>query len=258
MYQPPGQNTAYVWGHVPLGSEGHTDSIPVNEPALWFATMLKNALAEKGVVVSGGVKQMSWLDRESTPLDLSKLTEVASVESRPLAEIVKWTLKPSENLYAQLLLLQVGAQSGETGNTEQAGISELRKFLGQAGISRNIEQLTEGSGLSRSALVTPGATVKLLTFMNHHRYRQAFIDALPIAGVDGTLRSRFKGTPAQGNVRAKTGSLEGVDTLSGYMTNAANENLVFSIMLNNYREPDAEHNGRAELDKVVNAIVSQQ
>jgi D-alanyl-D-alanine carboxypeptidase/D-alanyl-D-alanine-endopeptidase (penicillin-binding protein 4) len=136
-------------------------------------------------------------------------------------------------------------------------VSELRKFLGGIGIGRDMEELDEGSGLSRSALVTPSATVKLLTFMNQHRSRAAYFDALPIGGIDGTLRNRFKGTPAQGNVHAKTGSLGGVDTLSGFMTNAAGVKLVFSIMLNNYREPDAEHNGRIEIDKVVNAIIRE-
>jgi D-alanyl-D-alanine carboxypeptidase/D-alanyl-D-alanine-endopeptidase (penicillin-binding protein 4) len=259
IYRPLGKNLAYVWGHVPIGSPGDTESVSVNDPALWFVTMIKEALAEKGVTVGGAVRQMNWIDRETTPLDIAKLVEVASVESRPLSEIVKWTLKPSENLYAQLMLLQVGAQSSEPGgNTEQAGIAALRKFLAEeVGISRNMAELQEGSGLSRAALVTPSATVKLLTFMSRHLHRKAFIDALPIAGIDGTLRRRFKGTPAQGNVRAKTGSLEGVDTLSGFLTSAKKEHLVFSIMLNNYREPDAEHNGRAEIDKIVKTVIGQ-
>jgi D-alanyl-D-alanine carboxypeptidase/D-alanyl-D-alanine-endopeptidase (penicillin-binding protein 4) len=260
IYRPMGGNLAYVWGRVPLGSTGQADAVSVNDPALWFVTMLKEALAQNGIVVSGAVREMNWLDRETAPLDLAKLTEVASVESRPLAEIVKQTLKPSENLYAQLLLLQVGAKVVESrdisdGNTEQAGVAEMRRFLRQAGIDRGMALLEEGSGLSRASLVTPGATVKLLTFMSRHRHREAFIDALPIAGVDGTLRNRFKGTPAEGNVRAKTGSLGYVDTLSGFLNDGGREKLVFSIMLNNYRETDPEHTGRAEIDKLVRMLV---
>jgi D-alanyl-D-alanine carboxypeptidase/D-alanyl-D-alanine-endopeptidase (penicillin-binding protein 4) len=243
-----------------LGATGQTNSVSVNDPALWFVTILKEALAQNGIVVSGAVREMNWINRETAPLDLSKLAEVASVQSRPLAEIVKQTLKPSENLYAQLLLLQVGAKALESrdtsdGNTEQTGVAEMRKFLSQAGIEPDMALLEEGSGLSRASLVTPGATVKLLTFMSRHRYRDAFIDALPIAGVDGTLRNRFKGTPAEGNVRAKTGSLGYVDTLSGFLTDAGKEKLVFSIMLNNYRETDPEHNGRAEIDNLVRILV---
>jgi D-alanyl-D-alanine carboxypeptidase/D-alanyl-D-alanine-endopeptidase (penicillin-binding protein 4) len=260
IYRPLGRNLAYVWGRVPLGSTGQADAVSVNDPALWFVTMLKEALAQNGIVVSGAVRQMNWLDRETTPLDLSKLAEVASVQSPPLAEIVKRTLKPSENLYAQLLLLQVGAKAVESSDesdssTEQAGVAEMRKFLRLAGIDPGLALLDEGSGLSRACLVTPGATVKLLRFVSHHRHRDAFIDALPIAGVDGTLRNRFKGTPAEGNVRAKTGSLGYVDTLSGFLTDAGKEKLIFSIMLDNYRETSPEHNGRAEIDKLVRKLV---
>jgi D-alanyl-D-alanine carboxypeptidase/D-alanyl-D-alanine-endopeptidase (penicillin-binding protein 4) len=260
IYRPLGGNFAYVWGRVRLGSKGEADAVSVNDPALWFVTMLKEALAQNGIVVSGVAREINWLDRETAPLDLSKLAEVASVQSRPLAEIVKRTLKPSENLYAQLLLLQVGAKALESrdtsdGNTEQAGVAEMRKFLRQAGIDSGMALLEEGSGLSRASLVTPGATVKLLTFMTRHRHWDAFIDALPVAGVDGTLRTRFKGTPAEGNVRAKTGSLGYVDTLSGFLSDAGKEKLVFSIMLNNYRETGPEHNGRAEIDKLVRMLV---
>jgi D-alanyl-D-alanine carboxypeptidase/D-alanyl-D-alanine-endopeptidase (penicillin-binding protein 4) len=260
IYRPLDGNLAYVWGRVPLGSTGHADSVSVNDPALWFVTMLKEALAQNRIVVSGTVREMNWLDRETAPLDLSKLAEVAFVQSRPLAEIVKQTLKPSENLYAQLLFLQIGANALESrgapdANTEEAAAAEMRKFLPLAGIGPGMALLEEGSGLSRTTLVTPSASVKLLTFMSRHRYRDAFIDALPIAGVDGTLRNRFKGTPAEGNVRAKTGSLAYVDTLSGFLVDAAKEKLVFSIMLNNYRETNPEHNGRAEIDKLVRLLV---
>jgi D-alanyl-D-alanine carboxypeptidase/D-alanyl-D-alanine-endopeptidase (penicillin-binding protein 4) len=123
----------------------------------------------------------------------------------------------------------------------------MQKFLRSAGISQNMAQLDEGSGLSRACLVTPSATVQLLTFMNTHRCRDAFVDALPLAGVDGTLHNRFKGTVAAGNLRAKTGSLGGVNTLSGYVTTAGKEKLVFSLMLNNVR---VESEGRAAIDAV--------
>jgi D-alanyl-D-alanine carboxypeptidase/D-alanyl-D-alanine-endopeptidase (penicillin-binding protein 4) len=124
----------------------------------------------------------------------------------------------------------------------------MQTFLRSIGISHDMAQLEEGSGLSRGCLVTPSSTVRLLTFMSHHRDRDAFMDALPIAGVDGTLRNRFKGTVAAENARAKTGSLGGVNTLSGYVTTAGKEKLAFSIMLNNYRD---ETDARATIDAIV-------
>ena len=252
LYRPVGESVVYAWGQVPLGSAGETESVSVPRPALWFVTMLKEQLVQQGVIVTGGVREEDWLTREASPIAWSNLTEVAFVQSRPLAEIVKLTLKPSENLYAQLLWLQVGARAGATNaasgrSTEAEGLAEMQKFLNFAGISQSTVQLDEGSGLSRACLVTPGATVQLLTFMNTNRCRDAFVDALPVAGVDGTLHNRFKGTLAAGNLRAKTGSLSGVNTLSGYVTTAGKEKLVFSIMLNNYRE---EGEGRAAIDAV--------
>jgi D-alanyl-D-alanine carboxypeptidase/D-alanyl-D-alanine-endopeptidase (penicillin-binding protein 4) len=83
-------------------------------------------------------------------------------------------------------------------------------------------------------MITADASVQLLTFMNRHRYADVFRNALPIAGVDGTLRTRFRNTPAENNLRAKTGSLSSAASLSGYLTTAAGEKLVFSIMVNNY------------------------
>jgi D-alanyl-D-alanine carboxypeptidase/D-alanyl-D-alanine-endopeptidase (penicillin-binding protein 4) len=260
IYRPVGQNTVYVWGEVPLGAKGVDDSVSVSNPALWFVTLLKRDLAQHGITVTGGVRAVGWLDREVAPLDLSTLVEVASVPSRPLGEIVKNTLKPSQNQYAQLLLLQVGVKTenggdGEGRYAENMGLAEMRKFLAEAGIKRGMVLLEEGSGLSRGALVTPAASVQLLTYMAHHRYAGAFSNALPIAGVDGTLRNRFKGTAAAGNLRAKTGSLGHVDTLSGYLTTKGNDKLVFSIMLNNYNAPGRHADGRAEIDALAEMLV---
>jgi D-alanyl-D-alanine carboxypeptidase/D-alanyl-D-alanine-endopeptidase (penicillin-binding protein 4) len=107
-------------------------------------------------------------------------------------------------------------------------------FLKTAGIRPEDLNLDDGSGLSRNDMITAEASVQLLTFMSKHRYASVFRDALPIAGVDGTLRNRMKGTPAENNLRAKTGSLSSAASLGGYMTTAAGEKLAFSIMVNNY------------------------
>jgi len=138
--------------------------------------------------------------------------------------------------------------------SENVGVAEMNKFLAQVGIEKNNVLIEEGSGLSRSCLLTPSASVKLLTYMNRHRCAEAFRDALPFAGVDGSLRNRFKGTFAEKNVRAKTGSLEYVNTISGYVTTRGNEHLVFSVMLNNYRQPSQNLSGQAESEEVVRIL----
>src|SRR5262249_37845501 len=114
------------------------------------------------------------------------------------------------------------------------GLESMTDFLGQAGVKPGDVLLEEGSGLSRKDVITPNATVTLLGYMSKHRSADIYRKALPIAGIDGTLEHRMKGTAAEGNVRAKTGSLRYVYTLSGYVTTAAGERMAFSLMLNNY------------------------
>ena len=134
--------------------------------------------------------------------------------------------------------------------SEDAGIRRMREFLAKAGVARGDFHFEEGSGLSRNNLTTPNATVALLQFMSKHAEADAYLKALPIAGVDGTLRNRMKNTPAAGNVRAKTGTLRWANSISGYVTTAVGERLIFSIMLNRYSASDTEHTARAEIDKI--------
>jgi D-alanyl-D-alanine carboxypeptidase/D-alanyl-D-alanine-endopeptidase (penicillin-binding protein 4) len=141
-------------------------------------------------------------------------------------------------------------------DSEQAGLGVVRNFLRQAGISENDVALDDGSGLSRNDLISANTTVQLLTFMSRHKYFAQFRDALPIAGVDGTLSTRMRGTPAERNLRAKTGSLSSVASLSGYVTTAAGERLVFSMMLNNY--PDAGAVRRDSIDAIAVLLASFQ
>jgi D-alanyl-D-alanine carboxypeptidase/D-alanyl-D-alanine-endopeptidase (penicillin-binding protein 4) len=147
-------------------------------------------------------------------------------------------LKPSQNLYTELILRTLGKLSPPTApldqTSEDAGLEAVKSFLKTTGIRPESLVLGDGSGLSRNDMVTAEASVQLLTFMSRHRYAEVFRQALPIAGVDGTLRNRMKGTAAENNVRAKTGSLSSAASLSGYVTTAAGEKLAFSIMVNNF------------------------
>ena len=252
LYRPIGENVVYASGQLPLGTN-HTDAASVHNPALWFVTRLKETLERRGVTVGGKARAVNWLARDPDGLDSTRLIEIAFVESPPLSDIVVKMMKPSQNLYAQLLLLQVGARSGKPGEgsqtTEEAGIAELKRFASEAGIRRGDLLFDEGSGLSRSALVTPNAIVGLLQFMRRHRCADLYREALPIAGVDGTLRNRMKGTAAERNVRAKTGTIGHVNTLSGYVTTAAGERLAFSLMLNAY-SGGGQHSARDDLDAI--------
>jgi D-alanyl-D-alanine carboxypeptidase/D-alanyl-D-alanine-endopeptidase (penicillin-binding protein 4) len=166
------------------------------------------------------------------------------------------TLKPSQNLYTELILRALGKATTTDSklSSEEAGIETVRAFLKEAGIDAGEAVFTDGSGLSRRDLVTANATVRLLTYMSRHRYANVFREALPLAGVEGTLENRMKGTPAGGNLRAKTGTLSAVTSLSGYVTSAAGERLVFSIMLNNYPESPLMH--RNHIDNIAVLLAS--
>jgi D-alanyl-D-alanine carboxypeptidase/D-alanyl-D-alanine-endopeptidase (penicillin-binding protein 4) len=276
IHRPLGANGVLVTGQMPLEDSPQTDAVAVHDPALFFVVLLKEALVRNGIAVTGAARATRWTDPSSTGADATRLLELASVESRSLREILGKMMKPSQNLYAQLLLLQAGAasepeplatsdpgklagsqlshSSNATPNraslyqrtSEEMGMTEMRKFLKEARIPVQEVQLEEGSGLSRSCLLTPNATVELLKFMHHHRHAAIFRESLPVAGVDGTLRNRMKKTQAEGNLRAKTGHIRYVDTLSGYVTTANGEPLAFSIMLNNYFNPNGT--GREEVD----------
>ena len=273
LHRPLGENVVYVLGQIPLGGTNFTDDVAVHNPAGWFIALFKEALERHGIKVSGKLRTMNWLDRLAPPP--GKLVELGSVESPPLRDIAREIMKPSQNLYTDLVLAHVGALAQERripdrrepGNenqspgqetiaavsritSEEAGIRELGTFLTKAGVHRGDVQFEEGSGLSRNNLTTPNATIALLKFMSAHPEADAYLNALPIAGVDGTLRSRMKGTPAAGNVRAKTGTLRWANALSGHVTTAAGERLIFSIMLNRYAAPDLQHSGRAEIDRI--------
>lgn len=248
-----GQNTMTISGGIALDDKGYIAGVGISDPAQLFVYLLRDALARKGVTVNGKSRTVDARSGGSIvpkgSLALINLTtsipaplELTTLQSPPLSLIAAQTLKPSQNLYTELILRTLGTMvSPETSTTtsstsEGAGLETVKNFLKEAGLNPNSLVLSDGSGLSRNDMVTAEATLQLLTYMHRHRYASVFRDALPIAGVDGTLRNRFKGTLAENNLRAKTGSLSSAASLSGYVTTAAGENLVFSIMVNNFSE----------------------
>jgi D-alanyl-D-alanine carboxypeptidase/D-alanyl-D-alanine-endopeptidase (penicillin-binding protein 4) len=255
FYRPPNENVIYASGKMPLQESGYNDDLTVHNPAGLFAWFFKEALARHGIKIGGKVRTMGWLERQAEPLHIDRLVELASVESLPMSDIAREVMKPSQNLYTDLLLAHVGEQhrTPETSpneTSEDLGVRELNKFLAEAGVKKGDVFFEEGSGLSRNNLTTPNATIALLGFMNHHKCADVYLNALPIAGVDGTLRSRMKGTAAMGNVRAKTGTLRWANSLSGHVTTAAGDRLLFSIMLNRYHNADPARSARADVDAV--------
>jgi len=257
VHRPLGQVTLQVSGKMPLDNQGYTGSVSVPHPASLFVAMLRDALTRKGVTVKHGLMTVDAKARETSSLDLSRLVEIARRESPPFGEIAAQTSKPSQNLYTELILRTLGKQFPGTDpelTTAEAGREVVKAFLREAGVNTDRLALVDGSGLARSNLITAEATLQLLIYMSRHRYAPIFRDAQPIAGVDGTLRNRMKGTPAAGNVRAKTGTINNVAALSGYVTSAAGERLVFSIIINHF--PEDESQRRSYLDQIAVLLAS--
>ncbi len=254
LHRPLGENVVYVSGQLPLEDAGYTGDATLHNPAGLFVAFFKEALARHGIKVRGKLRTFNWLDRQVASFDPDKFVELGSIESPPMRDIAREIQKPSQNLYTDLILAHIGSLALATNKSsmatsEDAGIRQLYAFLGKAGIPRGDVQFEEGSGLSRNNLTTPNATIALLQYMSRHAEAEAYLNALPVAGVDGTLRNRMKDTPAAGNVRAKTGTLRWANSLSGQVTTAAGERLIFSIMLNRY-VAGTNPPGRGEIDKI--------
>ncbi len=232
----PGEMTVQIFGELPLGGQEWLTEATVPRPAQWFANGLKAALERAGIAVEGRARGVRWPEATVVGLGAVALGEIVSP---PLSELVAHFMKESQNLQTDLIFAQVGeAQRGAatpTGvRTDELAVKALGEFLARHGLRADEVNFDEGSGLSRNNLTTTAATTALLQFMATHREAAAFTAAQPVAGVDGTLRRRMKGTAAEGNVRAKTGGLRWVASLSGSVTAASGERLVFSVMLNRH------------------------
>jgi D-alanyl-D-alanine carboxypeptidase/D-alanyl-D-alanine-endopeptidase (penicillin-binding protein 4) len=255
FYRPLGQNVVYVSGEIPLDDPGYREDVTMHNPAAFFVSWFKDALAQRGIKLKGKLRTLSWQDRQMFPIDYTRMVELGAMESPPLRVLAREVEKPSQNLYTDLLLAQVGettrlADTRPGTTSESLGIRELNKFLIEAAVKSGDVLFEEGSGLSRNNLTTPNATVALLQYMSRHKSARAYLEALPIAGVDGTLRNRMKDTPAAGNVRAKTGTLRWANSLSGYLATAAGEHLAFSLMLNRYHSSGPGASARNDLDTI--------
>ncbi|MGH9675388.1 MAG: D-alanyl-D-alanine carboxypeptidase/D-alanyl-D-alanine endopeptidase, partial [Bryobacteraceae bacterium] len=225
----PGTRQLILWGALREGSAGTAIIAAVEDPARLAAFALRDALVRRGVTVTG--EAFARHRRPWDPVEERPGFELARRTSPPLIEVLKITNKASQNLYAEIARREVARVRRNDGSLE-GGLAEMREFLSEIGLSEGLYRLEDGSGLSRLNLVTPSVVVRLLEFMAA-RHGDPWIDTLPVGGEDGTLSTRFRDMPRASFVQAKTGSLSGVNTLSGYATTSRGERLAFSLMVNN-------------------------
>nr|WP_277605843.1 D-alanyl-D-alanine carboxypeptidase/D-alanyl-D-alanine-endopeptidase [Glycomyces sp. L485] len=220
-----GGNTVRVTGTVAEDSNGTYGTRAVIDPAGLAASVFEDALADNGITVAGDVRT-----GETTPQGEQVL---ASRESKPLSELMAGLLKPSNSSHAEALLKTMGYEASGEG-TFSSGKAALYAAIEKYGVDTGPIRFDDGSGLSRQNLISPAMITDLLVGAKDATWFDTWYDALPIACEDGTLASRMCGTPAAGNVHAKTGSLTSVSALSGFATDADGRELAFSIMTNDF------------------------
>jgi D-alanyl-D-alanine carboxypeptidase/D-alanyl-D-alanine-endopeptidase (penicillin-binding protein 4) len=245
--RPLGSNLIRISGTLPLGLKPWENSVALEDPARYAATVFAEVLAAKGIVVEGAV------ETSSDPLP-DGLRVLAAHDGPPLSEVLKGVNKPSQNLHAEMLLRLLGARVKGDGSVE-SGHAAAEEFLLRCRVHPEHWSLQDGSGLSRSDLLSTHEMVSLLAAMDRHRHAAVFRDSLPIAGVDGTLRNRMRGTPAAGRVLAKTGTLRHVNALGGYLTPRSGDRLVFYMVSNHSTVAGSEVTGA--MDEICNLLVGR-
>lgn len=222
--RPLASNVITVSGSMRKGTKVHNEDVSMEEPAVYTAFLFRKLLRDEGITVAGTARG------GVTP---SSATQVASHDSQPLPEILKLLNKPSDNLMAESLLKTLGLVKTGKGTTD-AGRQVEEQYLKKIGVESGNYMISDGSGLSRLDLVTPNTLAAVLAYMWPHPNREAFINSLPIAGVDGSLRNRLKGTAGANNVKAKTGYVGKARNLAGYVNTKDGEPLEFVLLMNHY------------------------
>ena len=251
-------NKIYVWGN----GDKASGRIAVHNPALWLAKTFKESLEKKGITIGGEAKSTDW--KTENKLDVTNAVELASVDSKTLAEIVNRMNKRSINVYAELILRTLGKKFGDTALDESrriqavraddsAGASVMKKWLTEKNVATSEIQIHDGSGLSRLNFVTPEAFGRALVYAAQSNFADVFKDSLPVAATDGTLGGRLG--RVKGKILAKTGSITYVNSLAGYAQTADDEIFAFAIISNNITR---KNDSSRVIDAIATSLVDIQ
>ncbi len=241
----PGTALWRIWGTLAAGAHPHVELWAADDPARFAALALKYSLERHGISVAGSARaRHRFTGIPFVPPPGGAV--VAERQSLPLLEDLRVIAKTSNNLHADLLLFDVGG-------SREAGLEALARFLGEAGVKPEGYRFYDGSGLSRMNLVTPAAVVGLLRFMANSPHREDWLSLLPVSGIDGSLATRLTGKRVKGRIHAKTGSLNHVSALSGYLDTQRGKRLTFSIFVNNATAGTLEQ--RDLIDKICSLLV---
>jgi D-alanyl-D-alanine carboxypeptidase/D-alanyl-D-alanine-endopeptidase (penicillin-binding protein 4) len=222
-------------------NDSTTIEVAYRDPGLAYLHAIRRALADQALTVEGG------LDPRPPGDSSAQLETLFVMKSPPLREILPALEKPSQNQIAEILFKTLGLERTGVG-TADSGRAVIERQLVAWGIAPTLVAVRDGSGLSRHDYIAPEAIVRIHDVMRTSPNFAVFRDALPIAGVDGTISNRMRGTAAAGNVHAKTGFVDKARSLSGYVTTADGRVLLFSFLCNNWTTTSRE------VDQVADAI----
>jgi len=230
LERDPDSQVFHLTGTLPQDAPARQLQLAVTQPAENAAAILMQTLEARGLHIEGHSRARHG-DRNA-PAPAAPMHVLAEHVSPAVLEDVRLTNKLSMNLHAELLL-RVAAREKAGATTMDDALAFATQFRQGIGIAADDVQLTDGSGLSRGDLVTPQSVVQLLAYALKQPWGSDFVATLPVAGQDGTLENRMRGTRAAGHVHAKTGLVEHVNSLSGYATTRRGARLLFAIFGNN-------------------------
>jgi serine-type D-Ala-D-Ala carboxypeptidase/endopeptidase (penicillin-binding protein 4) len=247
FFRQPGTLDVWAEGTAALDHPTSIESFAMPDPNLFTARALRQVLQEAGIAITGTTvsttDSMRYRQARTAP-------PLAEITSRPFREWVFPILNRSQNWFAEMLLKQLGRQFGHAGSwTEGLGV-ERRFLIDSVHVDSTEFSLADGSGLASGNLVSPLAFTKILRFIRAHPRASTFLAGLPQAGGVGSLRRRFVGTPLQGRVRAKDGSIAGVNSLSGFIDRPDGRTLTFSVQANHHAQA-----GRAVIAAIDSVVV---
>ena len=211
---------------------------------------IRERLEEAGIAVEGTAVDADDL---TDSLCYAETRPLFTFCSHPLSDIIAKVNRPSQNFIAETLQKTLGEEFGKEGSAYAGRQVQLALYDSLGMDTRNL-QIRDGSGLSRHDLVSPNTSVALLQMMWDHPYRSYYLESFPLAGRFGTIRKRMIGTAAEANVRAKTGFIGYVRSLSGYTWTRSGEPIIFSLMVNHYTIPTSQAN---QLQDRIAALLSE-
>ena len=249
FFRKPGTLDIWAEGTVSLSRSPWIESFALPDPSLYAARALEISLRKKGISVGGGAASTTDSMVYRALRCCGSPPPVVEYRGRPFPDIVFPILNSSQNWFAEMLLKVLAREAGDTGSWTKGLDVEKRFLIDSVKIDSTAFSLEDGSGLAAGNLVTPHAFVQLLAYMYRHPKRAPFLAGLPRAQQRGSLLRRFAGTPLEGRVLAKTGSIDRVNTLSGYVERADGRVITFSIQANAHDVPTRQM--LAQIDSVV-------